>query len=127
MKLQRGNSLAGLLVTIAIIALLAVVFLKGGNIFGVNKSPRADGRGTSVPGLAMARAEDMQCKSNLGQIRASLMIAKSDNDEQWPENLEATRLGSAFYTCPMGKGKYPYTYNQTTGDVHCPYPGHEKY
>lgn len=124
--MKRGNTLVGLLVTFAIIAVLAVVFLKGGNVFGSNSSPRKDGRGTTVPGLVKAKAEDEVCRSNLGQVRMSLQISRDANgDESWPESLQETRLGSQFYMCPMGKE--PYRYDPATGKVSCPHPGHEKY
>ena len=128
MKLQRGQTLVASLVVIAIIAILAAVVMKGSGAFSGAKSPRADGRGTTVPGLVKAKAEDTVCRSNLGQLRMSLSIVHdTGGDEAWPQTLEETRLGAQFYTCPMGKGKEPYTYNPQTGEVHCIHPGHEKY
>jgi hypothetical protein len=127
MTLQRGNTLVATLVVMAIIAILAVVMMKGSGTFGAQGSPRADGRGTTIPGLVKAKAEDTVCQSNLGQLRMSLSIAKMNNDEQWPASLDDTKLGAQFYTCPMGKGSEPYQYNPATGEVHCIHPGHEKY
>jgi len=127
MKLQRGQTLVASLVVIAIIAILAAVVMKGSGAFGAKSSPRADGRGTTVPGLVKAKAEDTVCRSNLGQLRMSLQISHDSggSDEAWPQTLEETRLGQAFYKCPMGKE--PYVYNPQTGEVHCTHPGHEKY
>lgn len=126
MRRQGGHTLAATLVVIAIIAVLAVVFMKGSGAFGVSKSPRADGKGTTVPGLVKAKAQDEVCKSNLNQVRLSLQIAHdSTGDEDWPQKLEETRIGQDFYRCPMGKE--PYQYNPQTGEVHCVHPGHEKY
>lgn len=126
-RLQSGQSLAASLVVILIIAILAVVMMKGSGAFGGGKSTRADGRGTTVPGMVKAKAEDTVCRNYLGQLRMSLGIAKMDNDDQWPATLKDTRLGETFYTCPMGKGIYPYNYDSATGEVRCAYPGHEKY
>lgn len=126
-KRQRGETMIGMLVVIAIIAILAVVMMKGSGAFGAKGSPRADGRGTTVPGLVMAKSEDTVCKNYLGQLRASLSIARIDNDDLPPATLEETRLGKTYYTCPMGKGKEPYQYNPQTGEVRCVHPGHEKY
>ncbi len=126
-KLVKGQTLAASLIVIVIIAILAVVMMKGSGAFGVNQSPRADGRGTTVPGLVMAKAEDTVCRNYLGQLRSSLTIARMNNDEQWPATLEETRLGATFYGCPMGKGKEPYSYNPETGEVKCIHPGHGKY
>lgn len=126
MKLQRGQTLVASLVVIAIIAILAAVVFKGSGAFGSKGSPRADGRGTTVPGLVKAKAEDTVCRSNIDQLRTSLSIAHdSGGDDAWPQTLEETRLGKAFYQCPMGKE--PYSYDPQTGAVHCVHPGHEKY
>jgi len=125
MKLQRGQTLVASLVVIAIIAILLVVFMKGSGAFGQTASPRADGKGTTIPGLVKYKAEDTVCKSNLGQVRMALSIAHDSGDETWPQTLQETKLGSDFYRCPIGKE--PYTYDPQTGEVHCPHPGHEKY
>lgn len=119
--------MAATLVVIAIIGILAVVVFKGSGAFGAKGSPRADGRGTTVPGLVKAKAEDTVCKNYLGQLRASIEIAKMNNDDQFPATLEDTRLGSTYYQCPMGRGKEPYSYDPTTGRVRCIHPGHGKY
>lgn len=126
-RLSSGQTLAASLVVIAIIGVLAVVLFKGSGAFGAKSSPRADGRGTTVPGLVKAKAEDTKCRNYLGQLRASLEIARTNNEDQFPSTLEETRLGSTFYGCPMGKGKEPYSYDPTTGRVSCIHPGHEKY
>lgn len=126
MKLVRGNTLVATLAVMAIIAILAVVFMKGSGAFGASGSPRADGRGTTVPGLVKAKAQDEVCRSNLQQLRQSLSIAHdTGGDEAWPQTLDETHIGSQFYSCPMGKE--PYQYNPQTGEVHCTHPGHEKY
>lgn len=122
---RSGQTLAASLIVIVIIAILAVVLMKGTGAFGPSQSPRADGRGTTVPGLVKAKAEDTVCRNYLGQLRASLQIAKMDNDDQWPATLQDSRLGSSFYACPMGKE--PYSYDPASGQVRCPHPGHEKY
>lgn len=125
---RSGETLVGILAAVAIVAILAVVVFKGTGAFGKSASPRADGRGTTMPGLAKAKAEDTVCKNYLGQLRMSLQISRdTGGDEAWPQTLEETRLGNQFYTCPMGKGKEPYGYDPTTGRVWCVHPGHEKY
>jgi hypothetical protein len=123
----RGNSLVGMLVTLAIICILMVVVMRGTNMFGApgTGSPRKDGRGTTVPGLVKADAQDVVCRSNLGQLRQSLQIAASGDDDKPPATLQETRLGREYYKCPMG-GE-PYVYDPTTGQVHCTHPGHEKF
>ena len=126
MNRLRANTLVGLLVTMALMAVLAIALFKGSNMFGSNSgSPRKDGKGTTVMGQAEYAARDTVCRSNIGQVRQALILAKSANEEKFPENLEDTKLPKEFYKCPLG-GE-PYIYDPTTGQVHCPHPGHEKY
>lgn len=123
---QRGNTLVGLLVTIVLIALLSAVFMYGSGTFSKeHKSPRADGKGTTVPGLVKANAEDTVCRSNLSQVRQSLMIYGSTVDEAKPASLDDLKLPAQVLECPIGHEKY--TYDPTSGQVYCPHPGHEKY
>ncbi len=122
----RGNSLAGLLVTIAIMAILAVVLFKGSSAFGGKAtSSRKDGKGTTVLGQVRYDAKDTVCRSNIGQVRQALIIVQSANDEKFPDTIEETKLPKEFYKCPLGGEKYQY--DPTTGKVTCPHPGHEKY
>jgi hypothetical protein len=123
--MKRGNSLAGMLVVIVIIGILAVVFLKGGNVFGgAAGSSRKDGKGTTIPGAALAKTRDAVCKSNLNQDRLSLGIAHDgDPDGNWPASLTETKTN--MYSCPLGDE--PYKYDPDTGTVKCVHPGHERY
>lgn len=122
----RGNTLVGMLVTIAIMGLLAVALFKGSGAFGAKTAPaRKDGKGTTTLGLAELAAKDTVCRSNLGQVRASLQIAATANEDKFPDTIQDTKLPQEFYKCPLGKEKY--IYDPATGAVHCPHPGHEKY
>lgn len=118
---QRGQTLVASLIVIAIITVLAVVFLKGGG----QMSQRKDGIGKTIVGQTKAAAKDDVCRSNLGQVRMALQIAQDPVEGTWPADLTATRLGSQFYSCPLGHE--PYQYDPKTGQVHCVHPGHEKY
>jgi hypothetical protein len=122
----RGNSLVGMLVTLAIMAILAVALFKGSSAFGGKAiTPRKDGHGTTVMGQAEWAAKDTVCRSNIGQVRQSLIIAQSANDEKFPASLEDLKLPKEFLKCPVGGEKY--IYDPQTGTVTCPHPGHEKY
>lgn len=126
--MKRANSLVALLVTIVIIAILMVVFMRGNNAFSApgTGSTRKDGKGTTVPGLALAKAKDDVCMMHLKDLRMALSIPHdTDGDEKWPATLEETKQGAEFYKCPLG-GE-PYKYDATTGVVKCVHPGHEKY
>jgi len=123
---QRGLSLVSTLVTMALIMMLSVVFMYGSGIFqkGGPKSTRADGLGKTVPGAAEMAAYDTNCKSDLVQVRESIMIAQG-GEEKFPATLEELHLPAEVLKCPIGHE--PYVYDPTTGTVHCPHPGHEKY
>ncbi|MDI9635049.1 hypothetical protein QPK87_31120 [Kamptonema cortianum] len=126
MSLRSGGSLVGTIVTIAILALLAIAFVVGPDAFGGKKSSRPDGKGTTVVGRAGWAAKDEACRSNIDQVRSGITIySSSDPDGTPPPTIEDTRIGSDFYRCPVGKE--PYLYDPSTGQVKCPHPGHEKY
>lgn len=124
--MRKGQTLVGLLAVIAIMAILgATLFYGSGVLRGETRSARPDGKGKTVPGLVKLKAEDEVCRSNLNSLRQSIGIAMSSNEDQPPASLEETRLGTSFYSCPLGKE--PYNYDPQTGQVSCPHPGHEKY
>jgi len=115
----------GLIVTIVIIAIMAVLFTVGPNILGKQKASRPDGKGTTIVGASMYKAKDQACVSNLNQIRLSLTANADPTDETKPQSLEELKLGSSIIKCPVGGEAY--VYDPQTGTVHCPHPGHEKY
>lgn len=119
--LRRGQTMIAMLIVIAIIAILAVVFLKGGG--GLNQ--RKDKIGNTIVGQMKADAKDDVCRSNLQQVRASIQINTDPVENTFPARLEDTKLGNDFYSCPLGHE--PYVYDPKTGQVHCVHPGHEKY
>lgn len=126
--MKRGNSLVGMLVVIAIIAVLAVVFMRGSNFLGApgTGSTRKDGLGTTIPGMAMARTKDAVCIEHLRDLRQAIYLAQTnDSDDKPPAKLEDTNQGADFYSCPIGHERYQY--NPETGVVKCVHPGHEKY
>lgn len=120
-RLRAGQTLVASLIVVAIICILAVVMLKG--TFGEGKSSRPDGKGTTIPGAVMAKAQDTECKQYLQQVRMSIQVTQTSTDA-FPATIEETNLGSTFYECPLGGEKY--NYDPNTGKVSCPHPGHEK-
>jgi hypothetical protein len=126
MRSRRGQTLVATVIVVAIMALLAVVLMRGSGAFSSDaKSPRADGKGTTVPGLVKYAAKDEVCKSNLSQVRQAIILNATMNEDQPPQVLNELRLPSEFYTCPVGDE--PYAYDPTAGLVRCPHPGHERY
>ncbi|MDX2064472.1 MAG: prepilin-type N-terminal cleavage/methylation domain-containing protein [Fimbriimonadaceae bacterium] len=127
MRRNAGNTMIGMMVTLAIMLLLAVGLFYGSGMFqkGGAKSPRADGKGQTIPAQVKLAAQDDVCRSNLNQVRAALQIATMNNDDTPPTELTETRLPQQFYACPIGKE--PYAYDASTGRVGCVHPGHNGY
>lgn len=121
---RRGNTLIGMMAVLVIIAILGSVFMYGSGAFSKDHpSPRKDGKGTTIPGLAEAKARDTVCQHNLTQVRESIQIAETGGDDQHPGSLQDLHLPSEILKCPIGHEAY--VYDPTTGQVHCPHPGHE--
>jgi hypothetical protein len=125
MKLQKGNSLVGVLVAVFIVILAIVIFTTGGKFLGGKSAERADGKGETMIGKGLYRGKDATCMSNIGQLRSAIAIATDPVENTFPQQLEDTRLGAQFYVCPVGGERYEY--DATTGKVDCPHKGHEKY
>ena len=87
MRRERGQTLVGLVIVIAIMAILAVAVMRPWAVGGTARPARADGKGTTVPGLAKLKAEDTVCQSNLAQVRQFIQIARSNGDDQPPATL----------------------------------------
>ncbi len=121
--MRRAQTLVATLIVIVIIAMLAVVLMNGS--LGPGKSSRKDGLGTTIPGAVKLAARDDVCRSNLGQTRMGIQIARSNADDTPPATLDEIRIGKDFLQCPIGKE--PYSYDPQTGDVKCVHLGHEKY
>lgn len=125
--IRRGNTLIGMLITVAIIAVMAVILLKGHAFgLGVKTPPRKDGRGKTVIGASMLDAKDQVCQSDLQQVRLAIQTAQTmDSNDKFPASLQDLHLPASMLKCPVG-GE-PYVYDPSTGQVHCPHPGHEKF
>jgi hypothetical protein len=80
-------------------------------------------KSTTVPGVAKERAQGVVCQNNLQQIRTAISIYQS-NSGSLPPTLEDLNAGVPL-KCPVG-GE-PYTYDPSTGQVHCTHPGHVQY
>jgi hypothetical protein len=125
---RRGQTLVATLIVIVIMLALAVVLFRGSGAFsspGESQSSRPDGMGQTVLGDVRLRAIDTQCQNNLRQVRGSVEVYNSMNEDMFPESLQATRLPADFLQCPLGK--VAYLYEPAQGYVSCPHPGHEKY
>ncbi|HLK15660.1 MAG TPA: hypothetical protein VKT78_12725 [Fimbriimonadaceae bacterium] len=125
--MKRGSAMIGTLITVAIILILLVVFMKGGcgSIMMQGGSPRADGKGTTVPGLVKAEAQDDVCRENLSQIRQMIQVREADADDKPPASLSEINAPDSLLHCPIGHEAY--IYDPQTGTVKCPHPGHGKY
>jgi hypothetical protein len=120
--MRRGQTLVASLAVIAIIAILAVVMMRG--MGGAAPKPKADGRGVTVMGNAMATAKDSTCESNLSQMRQLLQVQKATDEEFKPMSPNDVPGASGVSKCPVGKETYLI---DAQGQVTCPHLGHEKF
>ena len=126
--MRRGSAMVGTLITIAIILVLVVVFMKpscGSALSQGGGSPRPDGKGVTTLGLVKAEAQDDVCRENLSQIRQMIQIKQADADDKPPASLSELNAPESVLQCPIGHEAY--VYDPRTGTVKCPHPGHGKY
>ena len=120
--MRRGQTIVATLSVVAIIAILAVVLMKG--MGGAAPKPKADGRGVTVMGNAMATAKDSACESNLSQMRQLIQVQKTTDEEFKPTSPADVPGASGVSKCPVGKETYVI---DAQGQVTCPHLGHEKF
>ncbi len=116
---HRAFSLIEILVVMVIIVILSAVSYNV--LFGHSKN--------APPGKAhnpIERAHDTECINNVHQVHLAILAAQAgDTDTKFPASLQELKLPSEMLSCPVGH--QPYVYDLITGEVHCPYPGHEKF
>lgn len=78
----------------------------------------------SLPGKVMQKAVSVECQSNIQQIRAALQTYHEEN-EAFPASLAEIGYPAKVLRCPISKEAY--IYDPATGEIHCTFPGHEKY
>ena len=109
-----GFALVEILVVIAIIALLAAAYVG----FAGGK-----GKQKSIPKRAIEKAESVECRSNLNQIRQMIQMESADTGA-WPARIDQGATAT-ISRCPVGGQAYGY--DPRTGRVWCTTPGHERY
>lgn len=116
----------GILAAVAVLALLGLAFVFGPRLFGGKGSTRKDGEGRTIVGQSMARARDVECQNNIGQIRLAVQtFMAGSGDSERPASFDDLRLPKSMISCPIGKE--PYEFDPSTLRVRCPHPGHEGY
>lgn len=111
---RRGALLIELIIVVAIIAVLAGVYLGA-------KKRSPGGEEKTTPKAAMDKAHDVECINNLSQLRSLIQMSGSDNGA-FPKALDPR---SAINRCPISDK--PYRYDPQAGNVKCITPGHESF
>lgn len=110
MGVRFGFTMIGLVVALAIIAILA------GVVYGlVGSGGTGQGEKKSIPARAIEKAESVECQSNLNQPRQAVSM-QTMSGEPAPKSLEELNLGS-ISKCPVSG--QPYGYDPATGRVWC--------
>ncbi len=118
-QIRRGFSLIEILVVLVIIVILSSITY--GVLLGHNKNA-PPGKGHNP----IERAHDTECINNVHQVHLAILAAQAgDTDGKSPASLEELKLPKEMLSCPVGH--QPYVYDPATGQVHCPYPGHENF
>lgn len=126
-RLQKGQSLIGVIVAFFVLVGVAVYYFNGGFGDKDDKNKRPDGKGETIIGRSRFAAEDSNCRTQLSQIR-QLIIADFGyaTDDFPPTLIEIGGMPNEDYTtCTIDDE--PYDYDPATGTVSCPHLGHEDY
>ena len=115
------------MLALVIVCILMVVMMQGMGGIGLAGPTvdRKDGMGKTIPGAARASAQDDVCRSNLSQIREAMAAAKMSSPDGNVSSLDDLSLPQSVLECPIGHERYQY--DASTGQVHCPHPGHENF
>ena len=125
---NKGNSLIGILIVTAIIAVGVLYFAgllgngKSGNgLFGNRKvdtmKDYSNSQKATVYGQSMDAAKAVECQSNIGQIRQAINMYVQSNGQN-PASLQELNLPQSMLVCPVSKK--PINYDPQTGRVTCP-------
>lgn len=122
-RLQKGQSLVGVIVAFFVLVVVAVYYFNGGFGNKDDENKRADGKGETLIGKSRYAAEDSVCRANLKNIRMAVSIATDPVDDLRPQSL--SELPGNVINCSIDDE--PYDYDPATGTVTCPHLGHEDY
>jgi hypothetical protein len=114
--------MVGVLVAVAILALLLMVWLYYGTSGKSGGAPGAPP--VSRVGETKQAARGVECRNNLNQIRAAIQM-RQGSEESLPASLQELGLSASMLACP--ESGQPYQYDPTSGTVRCPTPEHRSY
>jgi prepilin-type N-terminal cleavage/methylation domain-containing protein len=123
MQLQRSRGRQAFsLVEILVVMVIIVIMLAMVSSFVGNRRTK-EGKAATP----MAKAHDTECIANIRSVRQSIEAFKAmDSDGKNPQSLtDLKELPKDFIKCPVGHVEY--VYDPRTGEVHCPFPSHERY
>ena len=129
---NRGNwSLIGILVAVAIVVILAAIYLGGNNMTTVKEDSSLLDKSSdkqTVVGKSIDTAKGADCRERLNQIRTGIATYKaSQGSEENPAALKDLQMGVSadYFQCPVSGQAF--NYDSATGQVQCQYQGHTNF
>ncbi len=119
-SVRSGFAMVEIMVVLIIITALAALYF-GTRGKGEKAEPQFEGEAQTTLGKAVQKAESIECRTNLTQLRQMIQMESMEGGN--PGQLDAD--WGVPLRCPVSG--YPYGYNPQTGQVWCPTPGHQDY
>jgi hypothetical protein len=91
----------------------------GGGVHIINEPAQ------TLPGRVVQHALGSKCQENMRQLRMLIDTSKDETTGSYPSSLASVSGADRLSQCPVSH--QPYTYDPATGQVHCTFPGHEKF
>jgi len=119
-SVRSGFAMVEIMVVLIIITALAALYF-GTRGKGEEAEPEFEGQAQTTLGKAVQKAESVECRSYLMQLRQMIQMESmqggnpAELDPDWGVPLR----------CPVSG--YEYRYDPESGQVWCPTPGHEGY
>ena len=119
-SVRSGFAMVEIMVVLIIITALAALYF-GTRGKREEAEPEFEGQAQTTLGKAVQKAESVECRNNLSQLRQMIQMESMEGSN--PGQLDAD--WGVLLRCPVSG--YEYRYDPESGRVWCPTPGHQEY